>query len=112
MHPMKFVIMGRDGAYRFHLAASTGQVVLVSEPYTSMRGAEEGVESVKVNAAIEERYERRRSSKDEAYFVLKAANGAVIGTSEMYASGAAMENGIAAVRKGAPGAAVERWGEG
>ena len=36
------------------------------------------------------------------YFVLKAANGEVIGTSEEYSSVGAMENGIAAVRQAAP----------
>jgi uncharacterized protein YegP (UPF0339 family) len=61
---------------------------------------------------IEERFERRRSRRDEPYFVLKAANGEVIGTSEMYGLGAAMENGMFAVRRAAEVAGVERWGEG
>ncbi|MBQ4537523.1 MAG: YegP family protein [Lachnospiraceae bacterium] len=40
-------------------------------------------------------------------FDLKAANGQVIATSEVYASDAAMKNGIASVQKNAPIAAVE-----
>ena len=39
------------------------------------------------------------SKADEPYFVLKAANGEVIGTSEMYSSTSAMRKGIASVKK-------------
>jgi hypothetical protein len=39
-----------------------------------------------MNAARDERHERRTSRADEPYFVLKAANGEIIGTSEMYSS--------------------------
>jgi uncharacterized protein YegP (UPF0339 family) len=42
--------------------------------------------------------------------VLKAANNQVIGTSEMYSSEAAMENGISSVKSSAPGAVVEEVG--
>ena len=38
------------------------------------------------------------------HFVLKAANNQVIGTSEMYSSAAALENGIASVKATALGA--------
>jgi len=40
-------------------------------------------------------------------FNLKSANGQVIGTSEMYSSKAAMENGIASVKENAPSATIE-----
>jgi uncharacterized protein YegP (UPF0339 family) len=110
-HP-KFVMKSRDGAYHFHLTASNGEIILVSQKYASLTGAENAIASVKANAPVDERYERRRSRKEEPYFVLKASNGEVIGTSEMYASSAAMENGMAAVQRAAPGAGVERWGEG
>ncbi len=40
-------------------------------------------------------------------FDLKATNGQVIATSEVYSSDAAMKNGIASVQKNAPAAAVE-----
>ena len=40
-------------------------------------------------------------------FDLKATNGQVIATSEVYASDAACKNGIESVRKNAPAAAVE-----
>jgi len=110
MQNPKFVIKSRDDQFHFHLLASNGEIILVSQMYASLGAAENGIASVKVNAPIEERYERRRSRQEEPYFVLKAPNGEIIGTSEMYASGAAMENGMAAVQRAAPGAGVERWG--
>ena len=59
-----------------------------------------------VTTALDERYERKTSTKSEPYFNLKAANGQVIGHSEMYSSTSAMENGIASVKKNAPTATV------
>ena len=49
------------------------------------------------NGQHPERYERRRSVDGQDYFVLQAANHEIIGTSEMYGSAPAMENGIQAV---------------
>ncbi|WP_430539317.1 YegP family protein [Luteibacter jiangsuensis] len=40
------------------------------------------------------------------YFVLKAANGEIVGTSESYSSSQAMEHGIAVVKTIAPNAPV------
>ena len=36
------------------------------------------------NAATEKRFEKREARNGEQYFVLKAANGEIIGKSEMY----------------------------
>lgn len=52
-------------------------------------------------------YERKNSSNGKFHFNLKAANGQIIGTSEMYESAAGMENGIESVKKNAPDATVE-----
>jgi hypothetical protein len=41
------------------------------------------------------------------YFNLKASNGQVVGTSGMYSSFSAIENGIASVKKNAPGATLD-----
>jgi hypothetical protein len=88
--------------YRFNLKAANGEVVLVSESYESKESALNGIESVKENARIDDRFERKNSKRSEPYFVLKAANGQIIGISEMYSSEAACENGIASVKKSGP----------
>jgi len=97
----------KDGQYLFNLKAANGQVILTSERYQSRDGAINGIESVRKNAGLDERYERRTASNGDHYFVLKAANHQVIGRSEMYSSPAAMENGIASVKKNAPEATLE-----
>ena len=48
-----------------------------------------------------------RNTKTGVKFDLKAGNGEIIATSEVYASQAACKNGVESVRKNAPVAAVE-----
>lgn len=86
-----------DGRYRFTLHAANHEVILVSQLYAEKAGAENGVESVRENGTHESRYERKLSAKGEPYFSLKAANGQLIGTSEMYGSEASRDNGIRSV---------------
>ena len=96
-----------SGKFMFNLKAGNGQVILTSELYESKAAAENGIESVRKNAADDGRYDRKESKAGEPYFNLKAANGQVIGKSEMYSGTAAMENGIESVKKNGPDAAVE-----
>jgi len=104
----KFVISTRtNGEFQFNLKADNGQVILTSEGYTTRAACDNGIESVRKNSVDDARYERKQSTNGKDYFNLKAANGQVIGTSEMYESSAAMENGIASVTKNAPDATIE-----
>lgn len=97
---------GTSGKFRFNLKASNGQIILSSESYESRAGAEKGVESVRKNAADDNRYERKTAKNDEAFFVLKAGNGEPLGRSETYSSTSAMENGIESVKRNAPNAEI------
>ena len=104
----KFVLSkSKNGKFMFNLKAANGEPILSSEMYESKSGAQNGIESVKTNAPLAERYEKKTSKKGEPYFVLKAGNHQVIGTSEMYSSESACNSGIASVKKSAPGAKVE-----
>lgn len=103
----KFVITTRkNGEFQFSLKAGNGQEILASEGYTTKAACQNGIESVKKNAADEGRFERKEAKNGVPYFVLKAGNGQVIGQSEMYSSEAARDNGIASVMKNAPEAEV------
>lgn len=93
--------------YYFNLKAGNGEIILSSEMYETKSSAENGIESVKKNAPVNERYEKKTSSKGEPYFVLKAANGQTVGVSEMYSSTSARDNGIESVKKNAPDANTE-----
>jgi len=95
------------GRFMFNLKAGNGEVILTSELYEAKSGAENGIASVRANAPHDERFDRRTSKRGEPYFVLKAANGEVIGTSEMYTATAGMANGIASVKTNAPDARLE-----
>jgi uncharacterized protein len=92
--------------FYFNLKAGNGEVILTSEMYNQKSSATNGIESVKKNAADEKRYDRRKSTGGDPYFVLKTKNGEVIGKSEMYKSNASMENGIQSVMKNGPVADV------
>jgi uncharacterized protein YegP (UPF0339 family) len=93
-----------NGKFMFNLKADNGIVILTSQLYEAKSSAQQGIESVRANAPVDERFERLSSTSGEPYFTLKAAKGQVIGRSQMYSSTAAMENGIASVAKNAPGA--------
>lgn len=94
------------GKFRFNLKAGNGQIILSSQGYSTKAACENGIESVRKNSQNDAMFERKTSSNGSPYFNLKASNGQVIGSSEMYSGTSAMENGIASVKKNAPDAGV------
>lgn len=104
----KFVISTRkNGEFQFNLKAGNGQVILSSEGYTTRAACDNGIESVKKNAPDDNRYDRLEAKNGKRYFNLKAGNGQVIGSSQMYEDASGMENGIESVKKNAPDASLE-----
>jgi len=104
----KFVISKRkNGEFQFNLKADNGQVILSSEGYTAKVSCENGIESVRKNALADGHFEKKMSSNEKHYFNLKASNGQIIGTSEMYENASARDNGIDSVKKNAPAAKIE-----
>jgi uncharacterized protein YegP (UPF0339 family) len=89
----------KDGKFYFNLKASNGQVILTSQMYKDKSGAKNGIASVQENANINDLFERKESSSDKDFFVLKAKNHQVIGKSQFYSSATAMDNGIESVMK-------------
>ena len=103
-----FVISARkNGEFQFNLKAGNGQVILTSEGYTTKAACHNGIESVRKNAADESKFEKLTSSSGKAYFNLKAGNGQVVGSSQMYESEASRDNGIESVKTNAPDAVVK-----
>ena len=106
--PAKFQIKkARNGKFFFHLLAQNGEVILASQMYTSKATAKKGIASVQENAADSDHYEEKTNRAGEHYFVLKAKNQQVIGTSESYAGKTGMKNGMKSVSKNSPKAVVE-----
>jgi uncharacterized protein len=81
----KFLIsLRKNGEYQFSVITDNGQVMMVSEGYTSMAACYNGIESVRKNALDVIKFDRKISSNGKYYFNLKAGNGQIIGTSIMY----------------------------
>ena len=103
----KFVIKtGTNGQYYFSLKAGNGEKILSSEGYTTKASCDVGIDSVKANAKDDSKYTKLTSTNGKYYFNLKATNGQIIGTSEMYESSSGRDNGIESVKTNVPGASV------
>ena len=113
----KFEVKQVKSGYRFNLKAGNGEIIAVSEVYTTESACLNGVESIRKNApeaAIEdqtvENFEQQKHPKFEVYldkageyrFRLKAKNGEIIATGESYKAKAGCLNGIDSVKRNAP----------
>ncbi len=112
----KFVIKKTATGFRFNLKATNGEIVAVSETYTTLQSCKKGIASVQANAPkaeienqLEEGFETLKNPKFEVYqdkagefrFRLKAKNGQIIATGESYKAVKSCLNGIASVKKNA-----------
>ena len=96
-----------NGEFQFSLKAGNGQAVLSSEGYTTKVNCENGIASVRTNSKDDSKFDRKTSTNGKSYFNLKATNGQIIGTSEMYESVDSRDNGIESVKTNAPDATIE-----
>ncbi|MFK5981434.1 MAG: YegP family protein [Flavobacteriaceae bacterium] len=103
----KFTITTKNNQSHFVLKAKNGEVILSSEMYNSKQACENGIESVKEYSQEFKCFDTKISNDNKPYFVLKAANGEVIGVSETYNTQKAMLKGADSVAKNAPIAQIE-----
>jgi uncharacterized protein YegP (UPF0339 family) len=96
----------KDGEFQFNLKAGNGQTILSSEGYAQKASCLNGIASVKANSTDDHKYDRLTSSNGKPYFNLKAANGQIIGSSQMYESEVSRDNGIESVKANAPDATI------
>ena len=117
----KFVVKETKTGFVFNRKAGNGEVIAVSEVYSSEAACMKGIESVRKNA-VEAKVEDQTVAEVEAVtnpkfevytdkagefrFRLKARNGEPIAASEGYKAKASCMNGIESVRKNAPDADV------
>ncbi len=117
----KFVVKEAGKGFSFNLKAGNGEVIAVSQVYSTIDSCKKGVESVKntaVKADVEDQtvdpVVEKKHPKFEVYtdkagefrFRLKASNGEIIATGEGYKSKAGCLNGIESIKKNAPEATV------
>ena len=100
------IFLGKDDQFYFHLKAANGEIILASEGYTQKHNAENAIESVRVNCQLENNYVDKTAKDGRFYFVLRADNHEVIGTSQMYQSKQGCETGKNSVKTNGLGAMV------
>ena len=124
------IICDVSGKFRFHLKATNGQIIAVSQSYGTKESAIKGIASIKKNAPIakiadfstvgevlpelkheggivqDPIFELQSSTGDRFRFHLKAANGEIIAVSQSYLTRPSAEKGIASVKKNAPTAKI------
>ena len=96
----------KAGEFRFRLKAGNGENIGSSEGYKAKAGAKNGIESVKKNAVLEERYKVFEGKSGKWYFNLKAGNHEVILSSQGYTTESGAKAGTNAVMRAAPEADV------
>lgn len=117
----KFVVKTTKTGFVFNLKAGNGEVIAVSEVYTTEAACMKGIESVRKNAVdakledqTVENFEAVTNPKFEVYtdkagefrFRLRARNGEIIAVGEGYKAKASCLNGIDSIRRNAPEAEV------
>ena len=80
------ILEGKNGLYYFNLKARNGQIVLQSQAYSTEAAAMNGTFAVAEAGTSESNYDIKKSADGGGYFNLKAANGEIIATSEVYYS--------------------------
>jgi uncharacterized protein len=95
-----------DKKYYFRLRARNGETILQSQGYARPANCMKGIAAVKKSAANRSAFEQRTSADGKFYFVVKAANSKVVGSSQMYASPEGVTTGIESVGGHAPDAEV------
>lgn len=89
---------GTDGKTYFDLVAGNGQNVLRSQGYTTKESASNGIASVQSNGTHPAMFDVKQAANGEYYFNLQALNGAIIGTSETYATKSNADRAATTVR--------------
>lgn len=94
--------LSTDRKHYWTLRADNNETLLASEMYNSKDACKNGIESAKRNSRSNSQYHPDTASNGKYYFTLLAENKQVLGTSEMYNTAAARDNGIAATKKVGP----------
>ncbi|WP_313373812.1 YegP family protein [Chishuiella sp.] len=101
------IYQDKAGEFRFRLKAKNGQNILASEGYKQKASCENGIESVRKNSQDDSKFELITGGTNKWHFNLKATNGQIIGTSQIYETESGAKNGINSVKTNAPIAEIK-----
>lgn len=98
----------RSNNYQYYwiLLAINAEVLLTSETYITKDACKVGIASSKA-CVQDHNFSKNVASNGQPFFNQRANNYQVLGTSEMYNSVQARDNGIAAVKRDAPRSEIE-----
>jgi uncharacterized protein YegP (UPF0339 family) len=97
----------KNNTFTYHLKLAFGQILFNSPEMPDKDAAISGIEACKQRAADDANYERKKLSTGAHYFLLKSADGQVLGRSELYSSPKTLENGVEQSKSNTPGAKFE-----
>lgn len=117
----KFVIRRTQAGFQFNLYAANGELIGISEVYSSRAACVKGMQGVikcartaapadlsaEGTPPANPRFEMFRDRAGRYRFRLRARNGKVILSSQGYSSRRACENGVESVRKNTPDSTVQ-----
>jgi hypothetical protein len=103
-----FELYKSGSSFRFDFLAANYEQLLSSQDYTTRTMALNGLLSVLDNGSYASLYQVVVNADGSAYFVLRAANQAIIGTSDTYINRQGAENGVTATIS-AVGAYIAHW---
>ncbi|HEU0036038.1 MAG TPA: DUF1508 domain-containing protein [Kofleriaceae bacterium] len=92
------VVQGESGQFHFNFFARNGQIVLSSEAYTTEAAAYNGAMAVQADGQSAAAYTINQNATGGFYFVVKAQNGEIIGTSQQYTTKDSAQSAATAVQ--------------
>jgi len=95
-----------DGKYYVILKSGNGRIILNSLKHVSKSACKDGIETIRVNAVDNLKYDYKKTFDGKFYFRLKSVHGEVLGNSRLYETAEHRNVGIETVRRIAPFALV------
>ena len=104
---MKVILRKGSGDSPFSFSFKDGDKTIVrSETYKTKQSAINGIESVKKNCVLDNRYELKVAKNGKFFFNIKAANGQIVGTSTFFNSEEDRQKAIDLLKAEGPNAEV------
>lgn len=107
---MKVILKKSEAAspFSFVFTDKEDKALLKSESYKQKTSATNGIESVRKNCIVEERYELKTAKNGKLFFNIKATNGQIVATSSFFDTEDDRKSAITYVKKYAPKAKLEQ----
>jgi len=106
---MKFEVFqsNKNKKFYFRLKNNKGDVVMKSQGYSTKRTCMNGIESVRKNSQVAERFDAQVQKNGKHMFNIVARNGQVVATSTSWEAKRSCTSNMTSVKKGAIKASVE-----